>query len=293
MNTDTTLLERTKDKRPLLEGLSADARRTSRPSILMCAPEHYDIEYEINPWMHEENPVIPNLAAAQWSDLRGIYMQRLGWDVRLVEPVAGLPDMVFTANGGFVLGDKVMLPHFRHPDRQGETARFEAWYKSAGYREIVMPKYDNEGEGDVLLWNDVLFAGYPWRSDRASHKELAEFFGLRVVSLQLIDARFYHLDTAFTVIDSSTVALYPKAFTEESIAAVRKLVPTVIEATDDDALAYGLNAMSDGGTIVMPSGAAHLAGEYRARGLSVIETSISEYQKAGGGVKCLTLVLHE
>jgi N-dimethylarginine dimethylaminohydrolase len=154
-----------------------------------------------------------------------------------------------------------------------------------------MPKYDFEGEGDALFWNDILFAGYPWRSDRASHKELADFLGVKVVSLQLIDARFYHLDTALTIVDSKTVALYPKAFTDESLAAVHAIVPVVIEANDEDALAYGLNAMSDGSDVVIPEGANHLIEEYRKRGKQVHSTPISEYQKSGGGVKCLTLAL--
>lgn len=260
--------------------------------LLMCAPDHFDIEYEINPWMHEDNPVSRQLAMQQWSDLRDIYTA-LGWQVELVEPVAGLPDMVFTANGAFVMGKKVVLPRFRHPDRHEESEKFKAWFEAAGYTDLYMPKYDFEGEGDALLWNDTLFVGYPWRSDKASHKEIAEYLGVKVVSLQLADARFYHLDTAFTVVDKNTVALYPKGFTPESVAAVRALVPNVIEATDEDALAYGLNAMSDGKQVVIPQGANHLAEKYRELGLAVTETPITEFQKSGGGVKCLTLELRD
>ncbi len=260
-------------------------------SILMCAPDFFDIEYEINPWMHEENPVVHAKAAQEWKGLYEIYSQQLGWDVKLVEPASGLPDMVFTANGAFVYKGKVVLPNFRQPDRQPETERFKQWFESAGYTDFYLPKYDFEGEGDALLWNDVLFAGYPWRSDRPSHKEVADYLGIKVVSLQLVDARFYHLDTAFTVINADTVALYPKAFTAKSVAAVRKLVPHVIEATDEDALAYGLNAMSDGKSIVIPEGAQPLIQRYRQLGLQVIPTPIGEFQKSGGGVKCLTLEL--
>jgi N-dimethylarginine dimethylaminohydrolase len=258
-------------------------------TILMCAPDFFDVEYEINPWMHVEDPVDVRLASEQWHRLHQTYAQ-LGWEVQLIDPVAHLPDMVFTANGGLVIGDKVALPTFREPERQGESPYFREWFERRGL-ESLQPKHDFEGEGDALVWNDVIFAGYPWRSDKASHRELSEFFNMRVVSLQLTDARFYHLDTAFTIVSEDTVALYPGAFTAESVSAVRENVPNVIEADIADALAYGLNAASDGQRIVLSDRALGLISTYRARGLDVRPTPISEFQKSGGGVKCLSLEL--
>lgn len=260
-------------------------------TILMCAPEYFDIEYEINPWMHTDNQVNTNEAHVQWKYLHKVYTEKLGWDVQLVDPVPHLPDMVFTANGALLRDGKVALPRFRHPDRQPETARFEAWFRAAGYKDIYMPKYDFEGEGDALFWNDTLFAGYPWRTDKASHKEIGDFFGVEVISLQLADARFYHLDTALTIVSNDTVAIYPKAFTEASQQLIHDTVPNVIEASDTDAESYGLNAMSDGKNIVIPDKAAGLIRQYQARGFTVHPCEISEFQKSGGGVKCLTLEL--
>lgn len=262
-----------------------------RKKILMCRPSFFDIEYEINPWMHVDNPVQPALAADQWQALYRTYTEILGWEVALIEPVPGQPDMVFTANGGLVIGGKVALPQFRQPERQGETQHFERWFRAQGFSALFAPVHDFEGEGDALLWNDVLFAGYPWRSDKPSHRALAEFFGVEVVSLQLSDARFYHLDTAFAVIDARTVALYPAAFTAESLEQVRRHVPVVIEASADDAVAYGLNSLSDGENIVLSDRATGLIERYRARGMRVLPTPIGEFQKSGGGVKCLSLEL--
>lgn len=257
----------------------------------MCEPKYFDIAYEINPWMRTDNQVDIHLATIQWHRLYGIYTKQLGWDVKLVKPVDKLPDLVFTANGGLVYKGKVALPHFRHPDRQLETKYFREWFENAGYKDMLMPRYDFEGEGDALVWNDIIFAGYPWRSDKAAHKELAEFFGAKVISLQLADARFYHLDTCLTIVDEQTVALWPKAFTEEALKTVHDTVPNIIEATDEEALIYGLNAMSDTKNIVVPEGANGLISKYQEKGLNVIPTLISEFQKSGGGVKCLTLEL--
>ena len=262
-------------------------------TLLMCAPTYFDIEYEINAWMSKTDRVNPAAAAHQWQRIYEIYTEEIGWDVELIEPVKGLPDLVFTANGALVDGDKVVLPTFRHPDRQPETAEFRKWFEARGYHNFLETKYDNEGEGDILHWNGKLFAGYPWRTTKEAHAEIAGFLGLEVISLQLADARFYHLDTCLTIISDDTVAFWPKAFTEASVRKLRDTVPNVIIATDQDALVYGLNAMSDGKNIVMSDKATSLIRQYKDRGLHVHPTPITEYQKSGGGVKCLTLQLQK
>lgn len=259
----------------------------------MCSPDYFDIEYEINPWMSTQNQVKSGEAMEQWKQLHDIYTNKLGWNVELIDPIKNLPDMVFTANGGLVINGKVSLPTFRAPDRQPETPYFRKWFEDKGYREILEPKYDQEGEGDALLWNDVLFSGYPWRSDQASHKELEDFFNVKLVPLQLADARFYHLDTCLTIVDNETVSIWPKAFTEESRKKIHEIVPNVIEASDEDTLAYGLNAMSDGKNIVLSDRAHGLIEVYRQKGMNVHLVPITEYQKSGGGVKCLTLELRD
>lgn len=259
--------------------------------ILMCPPTYFDVEYEINPWMHCDIRVDHDRARAQWQALHDIYTQNLGWRVHLLPPQPHLPDLVFTANGGLVLGGRVVLPCFRHPERQGEAPVFEAWFRQQGFDVLAAPIHDFEGEGDALLWNDVLFAGYPWRSDKLSHRTLADKLGLEVIGLQLTDARYYHLDTAFTVVNTRTVALYAPAFTSESVERVQRIVPQVILANEADALGYGLNALSDGEHIVLSDRATGLIDSYRSLGLDVWPTPIGEFQKSGGGVKCLSLEL--
>lgn len=260
-------------------------------TILMCPPKFFDIEYEINPWMDTENQVDHKLAQKQWQQLYHTYTEVLGWDVEVIDPINHLPDMVFTANGALVIDGKVALPTFRAPDRQPETAHFKKWFESKGYKEFLTPKYDFEGEGDALVWNDIIFMGYPWRSDKAAAGEVGQFFNKKLVPLQLANASFYHLDTALTIVDKETVALYPALFTEDSLKTIKEIVPNVIEAGKADAYAYGLNAMSDGHNIVLSDKATGLIEQYKKRGMQVYPVGISEYQKSGGGVKCLTLEL--
>jgi N-dimethylarginine dimethylaminohydrolase len=260
-------------------------------TVLMCPPTFFDIEYEINEWMDTSNPVIPKKAAKQWQKLYDTYTQKLGWEVELIEPVKGLPDMVFTANGGLVLKDKVVLPRFRYKERQPEAVQFERWFKDAGYQNIFMPEHNFEGEGDAFAWHDMLFAGYPFRSEVKAHHEIAEFLGLKPISLEQINPHFYHLDTALTFINDETAAIYPGAFSDKSLQILHKLVPNVIETSEEDAMVYGLNAMTDGQNILLSDHPHDLIKSYEDMGLKVFSLEMSEFQKSGGGVKCLTLDL--
>jgi len=260
-------------------------------TVLMCPPTYFDIEYEINQWMDTSNPVDHQKAAKQWRQLHQIYTEQLGWDVQIMDPAKGLPDMVFTANGGLVLEDRVVLANFRYPQSQPETAEFRKWFEEAGYKDIFLPKHLFEGEGDAFVWHDRLFAGYPFRSEVKAHHEVAEFLGLKPISLEQIDPRFYHLDTALTFINDDTAAIYPKVFSDKTLKTLRGLIPNIIEATEEDALVYGLNAITDGQSIVLSDHPRGLMAEYAKRGMQVYNVPMSEFQKSGGGVKCLTLDL--
>ena len=266
-------------------------KQKQRPKqLVMVEPKYFQIDYEINPWMQIENQVEYQLAQDQWRAIRAIYKQ-LGWRLDLIKPVAGWPDLVFSANGGLVIGAKAAVANFRHPDRQGETAIFADFFRGKGL-EVARTRYNFEGEGDALVWNKLILAGYPWRSDAASHRELSDLFSREVIGLQLADARFYHLDTCLTPIDDQTIAIYPPAFTKEARNRLKDRGAKLIEVGDDDATAYGLNAISDGQNIVLAAEANNLIDHYRSLGLVVWPTPISEFKKSGGGVKCLTLEIH-
>lgn len=260
--------------------------------ILMSKPDFFKISYEINPWMKLDNKVDVELAKTQWQALYDLYTKTLNWKVELIEPQADLPDMVFTANGGLVIDNKVVVANFRHPDRQGETKFFKTWFEFYGFKEVSFSYYNFEGEGDALLWNDYLLMGFPWRSDYACHSFVGEFFNKKVISLQLSNAKFYHLDTCLTPLSKDTVAIYPLAFSQASLNQLRKIVPNLIEASSKDAYAYGLNACSDGKRVVLADQAFDLIDQYKALGFEVYPMAMSEFLKSGGGVKCLSLEFH-
>ena len=255
---------------------------------LMCRPEHFEVSYAINPWMDVTLGVDRDLALQQWEALRQTYLD-LGHDVEVIAPVPGLPDMVFAANGGLVVEGRALGARFTHAERRAEGPAYLAWLAAAGLEDVTEPVHVNEGEGDFLVVGDLVLAGTGFRTDPGAHGEVQELFGVPVVSLQLVDPRFYHLDTALAVLGDDDVAYYPQAFSPGSRAVLQRLFPDAILAGEQDATVLGLNAVSDGRNVVLPSTATELAGQLRARGYTPVGVDLSELLKAGGSVKCCTL----
>jgi N-dimethylarginine dimethylaminohydrolase len=256
----------------------------------MCPPEHFAVTYAINPWMEPEKPTDAAKAMRQWSELHQAYLD-LGHEVRTIEPVAGLPDMVFAANGGTVIGGTVLGARFLYPQRAREADAYLDWFRGSGYPDVRVPDHVNEGEGDILFTGRAVMAGYGFRSDQAAAAELGQVFGLPVVSLRLVDPRFYHLDTALCVLDSDTAMYYPAAFDEAGRAAIAEQFAELIEAKDEDAEVLGLNAVSDGLHVVLPVQARGLAAQLSEHGFIPAGVDLSELLKGGGGPKCCTLEL--
>jgi N-dimethylarginine dimethylaminohydrolase len=264
------------------------ARTATRRHYLMCAPTYFDVTYAINPWMSLDSAADAQLAEQQWNELRAAYLE-LGHQVDLITPQPGLPDMVFAANGGLVVDGQALGASFTHLERQPEGPAYLEWFASAGLRSVHSPIEVNEGEGDLLTVGDVILAGTGFRTTPAAHAEVARIFGREVVSLELVDPRFYHLDTALTVLDERTIAYYPAAFSAASRQELRRRYPDAILASEADAAVLGLNAVSDGFNVVLTKHASQFTEDLRERGFNPIGVDLSELLKAGGGVKCCTL----
>jgi len=257
----------------------------------MCPPDFFDVEYEINPWMHQEDQPAEETAHQQWDRLYDIYVHQMGWKVELIEPVKGLPDMVFATDCCLMIDGKALLSSFRYPERQPETDYFEKWLRQHGYSNLKRASSYFEGGGDMMLAGEKIIAGYGFRSSLESHDEMRHFFNRDVISLRIIDENFYHLDTSLAVLSPDTVAYYPGAIDEESRTRLQSAIPNLIEATLEEARGFGLNAVSDGKTVITSDASPSLLDKYNSAGFNVIGTPILEFRKAGGGVKCLTLEL--
>jgi N-dimethylarginine dimethylaminohydrolase len=269
------------------------ARTPTSRTILMCKPEFFTVVYRINPYMDPALPTDTALAVAQWQTLYDTYLA-LGFDVHLIEPIEGLPDMVYAANGGFVIDNVAYGAKFTYPERQPEGPAYMDWFRDADF-DVREPVETNEGEGDFLLVGDVILAGTGFRTASNSHVELGEIYGREVITLNLINPSFYHLDTAVAVLDPGTVdgniAYLPSAFDEPSLQILRARYPDAIIVTEEDAAILGLNSFSDGYNVVIASRATDFERQLRERGYNPIGVDLSELLLGGGGVKCCTLEL--
>jgi N-dimethylarginine dimethylaminohydrolase len=265
---------------------------------LMCRPEHFTVSYRINPWMEPANPTDTAVALRQWQTLYDTYVA-LGHEVQLIDPIPGLPDMVYTANGGFVIDGVAYGAKFRFQERVPEAPAFMEWFRENGF-EVVEPREVNEGEGDFLLVGDTILAGTGFRSTGDSHREVGEVFNKEVVSLNLVDPRFYHLDTAISVLDPvegpggverANIAYLPSAFDERSQAVLAECFPEAILVDDADGAVFGLNSASDGLNVFISPRAKGFEAQLRERGYNPVLVDLSELLLGGGGIKCCTLEL--
>lgn len=268
---------------------AAPTRTPVAKTILMCRPEHFTVVYRINPWMDPQVPTDTALAVRQWQTLHDTYVG-LGFDVHLIDPEAGLPDMVYAANGGFVIDGIAYGASFTYPERQPEGPAYMRWFADAGF-DVRVPDEVNEGEGDFLLVGERILAGTGFRSASDSHAEVARVFGREVVTLELVNPSFYHLDTAIAVLDDQNIAYLPSAFSDEGNRVLRELYPDAILVSEEDAAVLGLNSFSDGYNVVIASRATGFERQLRERGYNPIGVDLSELLLGGGGVKCCTLEL--
>ena len=261
---------------------------------LMCPPRYFTVSYTINPWMDPSQPVDAARAMAQWTALAGTY-RALGHTVELIDPEPGLPDMVFAANAGTVIGGVVLGARFRDAQRAAEAEHYQRWFIAHGASGTVMPGAINEGEGDLAWTGRLLLAGTGFRTEPAAHLEAQEALGVPVVSLRLVDPYYYHLDTCLLVLDDSPtaplIAYYPAAFSPGSRRVLARLFPDAVIASAADAACLGLNGVSDGRSVVLPVEAVDLGCAMAARGFEPVFVDVSELRRAGGGPKCCTLEL--
>lgn len=258
----------------------------------MCPPDYFGIEYEINPWMKLNNQSDPQQAREQWKELYAVLTGELGAKVELMEPQRGLPDLVFTANAGYVQTDLFISSFFKYEERRGETPHFDAWFRSQGYRIGKLgPNCFFEGMGDALPLGDTVFAGYRQRSEICSHQSLSAAIGRLVISLGLADPAFYHLDTCFCPLAAGMALYFPSAFDDNADTALGENIPDLLAVSEASARRFGCNAVVVAKTVVTNTGCDDLQEPLARRGFRLRMVDLSEFMKSGGSAKCLTLRL--
>ena len=262
----------------------------SGPAFLMCPPDYYEIAYEINPWMSLRRSVDKAKAASQWNHFYELLTKQIKVKVELLNSVPGLPDLVFTANGGLVRKRIFVRSNFRHKERKAEAGYFEKWFKKKGYliKTIAQP-FCLEGEGDALFMGQELYTGFHFRSDVEAHDALSGYLRASYFALELADKRFYHLDTCFAPLDEKTALVYLPAFEAYAQLVLLENIPDPVRVPEKEALCFACNVVVAGRNVVIPSGCPETTRELENRGFHVYALDFSEFIKAGGAGKCLVL----
>jgi N-dimethylarginine dimethylaminohydrolase len=263
----------------------------------MCPPDYFTVDYVINPWMAgQESSLDIERAKVQWRELR----DAIGGfaDIVEIEPVRDLPDMVFTANAGAVYGSKAIASHFMPMERRPEEAHYKKWFADNGFELLNLDeKIGFEGAGDCLRdrrgpW---LWTGYGFRTEIEAHEEIERFFELEVISIKLVDSRFYHIDTCFCPLSDGFLLYHPPAFDYDSRIAIESRIPPHKRIVVDtlDAGDFACNAVNVGDMVFLNKASEPLKARLMLAGFKVREVDLSEFLKAGGSAKCLTLKLTE
>lgn len=258
--------------------------------ILMCRPDYYGIEYEINPWMSLTHHVDRTGAKKQWETLYKT-ISECDTEVLLVPPVPGWPDMVFTANAGLVYQNKFLLSHFKFKERQGEEKYFEDWFKRHRFEKVEVNNSGFfEGAGDALYAGDILFVGYGFRSEQPFYQKTAFFDQNKLVYCELVNPYFYHLDTCFCPLNENLAIWYPDAFSADSQKRMKEKIQ-LIDVEIEEAKRFACNAVVLGKHVIVPTECPKITAELGKRGFTVHACNMDEFLKAGGACKCLTLRL--
>ena len=259
--------------------------------FLMCPPEHFGVLYEINAWMHAEVEVDLDRAREQWESLVST-LRAAGAEVELLDPHPGVPDMVFTANAGLVNGTQFIPSRFRFVERQAEVPHYVAWFSAHGFTVNELPAgVSHEGAGDALPFGGVLVSGYRWRSDAAAHAYVSSLTGAAVRAIELVDPRLYHLDITFCPLDDRRALVAPVGWDAYGRRVIETLVPEPLVLGDDAVFSFACNSVVVGSTVVMPHCPVDVGRRLEAWGFDVVVLDMSEFQKAGGACRCLTLAL--
>ena len=262
--------------------------------LLMCPPDYYGIEYEINPWMRVSNQSDGDRARTQWLALTQVLEQEIGTKLEFMEPVAGLPDLVFTANAGVVHEGKAVPSRFRHPERQREERHFIDWFTKKGYEVIILDaEIYFEGAGDLLGFPEFWVGGYRQRSDIRAYDRLSTIFQKEILPVELVDQRFYHLDTCFCPLSGGELLYFPPAFDvyAQTVMASRLEQDKRFAVPSSEAERFACNAVCVDRHVALPTGCPETMGWLEKHGYIPHPVELDEFLKAGGSAKCLTLAL--
>jgi N-dimethylarginine dimethylaminohydrolase len=259
---------------------------------LMCRPEHFRVDYAINPWMDVSGQLDGARALSQWEALVAT-LERVGASVERIEPLATTPDMVYAMNYGIVDGDHALVTNFRHGERRAEADAAAEWFAAAGFRvtRVAAAGAGAFEAGDAFLLGDALVVAHGPRTDLSAHRAVADALGVRVAPVGIVHPALYHLDLSLCPLDSRRALVAPCAWDSAGTQVVRSLVPEPLVLTEEEAFTFCANSVVVGRAVVMPACPPRVRAQLESWGFEVVLVDVSELHKGGGSIRCMTLPL--
>ncbi len=262
---------------------------------LVVEPNHFRVDYAINPFMDVHHQPDHLRARAEWLALIHA-IEEAGGRVHVLPQLPDAPDMVYAMNLGLALeredGERhVVLSHMRYPQRRMETPAAEEWFAAQGFTRQTIGR-DGVGAhfeaGDAFAWRGELLVGHGPRSEELALKHLATELGISVRGFRITHPGMYHMDLGFCPLDEERAMVCPAAFDEASAAALLDLVPEPLVLTEEEALTFCANSIVLGRTIVMPACPDRVRDRLEEWGFEVVLVEVGEFLLGGGAIRCLT-----
>jgi len=262
---------------------------------VMVRPDHFRVDYVINPYMDADVQPDPERTLAQWQQLVAT-IEAHGGRVDALAQREDAPDMVYAMNLGLGMvrpdGEQhVVMSHMRYAERRMETLTAQPWFEAHGFttslvgHDAIGPHFE---AGDALAFGDALVVGYGPRTEELGLKALATDLGVRVRGFRITHPGMYHLDLAFCPLDERRAMVCPAAFDEASAEALLALVPEPLVLSEEEALTFCANSIVIGRTILMPTCRDRVRAQLEEWGFEIVLVDVTEFHKGGGSIRCLT-----
>lgn len=258
-------------------------------NLFLCPPNYLEFEYIINPWMTEDTNFSLDNAVKEWSELYNLYISLYPDHTFRVEPKSGLTELCFLGDSIFSYKGHTVFSRLATSERYDETEYVIQVFRDLGFEGHRVPEgVYYEGSGETVVWNDIILVGYGQRSNDKIVNHLENELESRVIGLNLIDPKYYHLDTALFPVSNELIALYEPAFDKESIRVLENLDCELLKLDQQSALDFALNSIALNNNILVHYKAKSFISKLKKRGFDLYELDVSEFIKFGGGLKCLT-----
>ena len=206
-------------------------------------------------------------------------LQQIGGKILSLPPEDSLPDSTFVEDTAFIFGETAFLCSTKEKSRRNEVESVAKILKD--HLKLLQLKSYLDG-GDILSTPEVVYVGLTSRTDAKAAKFLSEQICKKMVSIPVIKG--LHLKSAVSYLGNNILLISPERV---ETSAFKNFKWIEVEERDS----YAANCLALGNRVIMPAGFQKVNEKIRQYGFETIELEMSEFEKADGGITCLSLII--